>query len=244
MRVLLTIQYLGTNYHGWQKQAQKNTIQEVLENAIFKALGEHCETFASGRTDAGVHAEAQTCHFDTTTKIKPEKIAYAINRFLPDDIQILSSKEVPNDFNARFDVKKKTYEYNFYASNQSLPLLSTTFAKIRTEFSYKIAEKACKHFLGEHDFVGFSSSGRQTKTTVRTIFDIKLLDLGENKYKLSITGNGFLYNMVRIIAGTIIEVGYGRINANDLPQIIASKDRSKAGKTAEAKGLVLKKVEY
>ena len=143
-----------------------------------------------------------------------------------------------------FDVKRKTYEYNFYASNQKLPMLEQTYARIKPTFNKDLANLACPFFLGEHDFVGFSSAGRQTKTTIRTIYECKLLDMGQNKYKLVVCGNGFLYNMVRIIAGTLIEVGYGNIKPSDIPQILESKDRNRAGKTAQAKGLTLKKVEY
>lgn len=244
MRVLLTVQYVGTNYHGWQIQPQKNTIQGVLEQAIFKGLGQKCETFASGRTDAGVHAWAQTAHFDVNTKIAPEKIAFVLNKYLPNDIKVLKSQQVSDDFNARFSVKKKTYEYYFYASEQTLPLLEQTYAKISANFNLEEVQKACKYFLGKHDFVGFSSTGRQTKTTIRTIYDAKIVSLGENRFKLSITGNGFLYNMVRIIAGTLFEVGCGKIKPEQIPQILQSKSREKAGKTAQAKGLMLKQVEY
>ncbi len=244
MRVLLTIQYLGTNYHGWQIQPGKITVQGCLEQAIQKALGEQCETFVSGRTDAGVHAWAQCAHFDTNTRIAPDKIAYILNRFLPADIRVLKSQQVSDDFNARFDVTKKTYQYQFYASDQDLPLLDATFARVRTDFCFKKARHACKYFLGTHDFQSFCSTGRQTKTTVRTIYAITLDDLGESKYRLSVTGNGFLYNMVRIIAGTLIDVGCGLIESKDIPQIIKQCDRTKAGKTAQAKGLTLKQVEY
>lgn len=244
MRVLLTIQYYGANYHGWQKQPNKNTIQQTLEDAIFLALGERCETFASGRTDAGVSAWGQCAHFDTNTSIKPDKIAFVINRFLPDDISIISSKQVSDTFNARFDVVKKCYEYSFYKSDVKLPLIDKTYTRVRPDFDFNQASKACKYFLGEHDFAGFSSAGRQTKTTIRTIYEIHLDDLGEGKYKLCVVGNGFLYNMVRIIAGTLMEVGYGRIAPTDISKIIESKDRGRAGRTAEAKGLALKYVSY
>ena len=244
MRVLLVVQYYGANYHGWQIQPNKLTVQQTLEEAIEKALDEKCETFASGRTDAGVSAWGQCVHFDTNTRINPAKIAYAVNRFLPSDISIISSKQVGPDFNARFDVVKKCYEYSFYASETPKPLLDMMYTQVRTDFDISKAQKACKYFLGEHDFVGFSSAGRQTKTTVRTIYDIHIDDLGEGKYKLVVVGNGFLYNMVRIIAGTLIEVGYGKILPNDVPNIIKSKDRSCAGRTAEARGLALKFVEY
>jgi len=244
MRVKITVQYLGTNYCGWQLQQGHTTIQQVLEDALYKALGEKCITFASGRTDAGVHAWGQVAHFDTTTKIKADKIAYAVNRFLPNDVQIINSTKVADDFNARFDVRQKTYEYNFYSSITDFPLLSETFARVRTDFDFTKANQNLEAFLGTHDFKGFCSINTQTSNTVRTIYAIKLEELGENKYKLTISGNGFLYNMVRIIVGTIIFMGYGKIDPKNLPSIINSKDRSKAGKTASAKGLTLKSVEY
>ena len=244
MRVRLIVQYLGTAYSGWQVQSGYTTIQQKLEEAIESATGEYCETFASGRTDAGVHAWAQVVHFDTNTRIDATKLAYAINRYLPSDISVIRSDKVSDDFNARFDVKQKTYEYYFYCSIVDLPLLATTFAKVRTEFDY---ERACKNiqcFVGTHDFVGFCSARTQSSSTVRTIFDIQLLDLGDRKYCLRVTGNGFLYNMVRIIAGTIIEIGCGKIDADKLPDIIASGDRNLAGRTAPPNGLVLKEVVY
>lgn len=244
MRILLVVQYYGANYHGWQIQPNKVTIQQVLEEAIEKALNEKCETFASGRTDAGVSAWGQCVHFDTNTRISPSKIAYAVNRFLPSDISIISSRQVDNNFNARFGVVKKCYEYSFYASEVNKPLLDMMYARVRTDFDVSKAQKACKYFLGEHDFVGFCSAGRQTKTTIRTIYDMHIDDLSENKYKLVVVGNGFLYNMVRIIAGTLIDVGYGKIAPDEIKNIIKSKDRARAGRTAEARGLALKFVEY
>ena len=244
MRIKMIIQYLGTNYSGWQVQPNQDTIQGKIEYAIQQATNENVEVFSSGRTDAGVHANAQVAHFDINTRIQPKKLAYAINAHLPSDIRVLSTEQVDDDWHARFDVQQKTYHYYFYASEVDLPLLSATFARVRTEFDYNKAKANIKDFVGEHDFVGFCSANTQASSTLRRIFDIDLDDLGENKYRLRVTGNGFLYNMVRIIAGTIIEIGCGKIDGSRLLEIIASKDRNKAGRTASACGLQLFEVKY
>ena len=240
----MIVQYLGTNYSGWQVQPNQDTIQGRIEDAIKNVTNEDVEVYSSGRTDAGVHAKAQVAHFDTDTRIKAEKLAYAINAHLPSDIRVLDTQAVDDDWHARFDVKQKTYHYYFYASEVDLPILSSTFARVRTDFDYHRAVSNIGEFLGEHDFVGFCSANTQASSTVRTIFDISLDDLGESKYRLSVTGNGFLYNMVRIIAGTIIEIGCGKIDGSKLKEIIASKDRNRAGRTASACGLQLFEVKY
>ena len=243
-RILIFIQFDGTNYSGWQIQENANTIQGELNKAIEKALGERVETFGSSRTDAGVHAYAMPVHFDTNTRILPQNIHKAINAYLPQDIKVLSSREVDDGFHARFNTKQKTYEYNFYMSDVTLPLLDRFSTKISGEFDFDKAQSVCKYFLGTHDFVGFCSTGNMTSTTIRTIFYMQLIRLSQNQFKLSVTGDGFLYNMVRIIAGTIIDVGKGRIDPNNIPNIIDSLDRRKAGKTASPRGLVLKEVSY
>ncbi|MBQ8762081.1 MAG: tRNA pseudouridine(38-40) synthase TruA [Clostridia bacterium] len=243
-RIKMIVQYKGTNYSGWQKQKNSNSIQEEIEKAIFLALYETVEVVGSGRTDAGVHAVAQVCHFDTNTKIAPNKLFAVINKFLPNDIKILQSEQVDDEFNARFSAKQKTYEYHFYSSELELPLLKDYCAKVRTDFDFELALKACSYFVGEYDFKAFCSAGAQVKSTVRTIYNISLAYLPNGTYCLSVTGNGFLYNMVRIIAGTIIEVGCGKINPDKIPEIILSKNRENAGKTAPACGLFLKNVDY
>jgi len=234
MRVKMIIQYLGTNYSGWQIQPNQDTIQQRIQDAIRQVTNEDVEVHSSGRTDAGVHANKQVAHFDTYTRIDATKLAYAINAHLPKDIRILQTSEVKDDFHSRFDVVQKTYHYYFYASEVDLPLLSTTNAKVRTDFDYSKARSCISAFLGEHDFCGFCSAYTQASTTVRTIFDIKLDSLGDNRYRLSVTGNGFLYNMVRIIAGTIIDVGCGKIDGTRMVEITQSKDRNRAGRTASA----------
>ena len=242
-RIKIIIQFLGTNYSGWQFQPGLKTVQGEIQNAIFSALGEKVEVFSSGRTDAGVHAYAMPAYFDTNTKIQPNNIFKALNSYLPDDIRVLSSEEVNEHFHARFDVKEKTYEYHFYANIMRLPLIDATKARIPTPFDFDLAKSVCPYFVGTHDWKGFCSSGNSTATTVRTI---KKMTLSKEKdgFVLSVTGDGFLYNMVRIIAGTIIEVGQGKIAPEKIPEIIKSCDRSLAGKTAEPRGLVLKSVKY
>lgn len=243
-RIKIVVQYLGTNYAGWQVQPNHRTIQGEIQSAIKNGLCEDAEVFGSGRTDAGVHAFMQTAHFDTCSKIRSDKIYSVLNRFLPEDIKILSSEEVSNTFHARFDVKQKTYEYHFYSSEVTLPLFDQTHAKIPYPFDFDKVVLASKAFLGTHDFVGFSSSGSPRKDTLRTIFSISVFKNIDGTFCFSVTGNGFLYNMVRIIAGTLIEVGLGKIKPEDLPDIINSKQRNRAGKTAPARGLVLKEVVY
>ncbi len=242
-RILILIQFLGTNYSGWQTQPQEKTIQGTIEDAIFQATGERVSLFSSGRTDAGVHALAMPAHFDTNTRISPQNIYKALNAYLPSDIRILCSKEVSSDFHARFDVKEKTYGYKFYVSNNILPYFATTEAQVVEPFDCKTANACVQYFLGTHDWKGFCSAKTATKTTIRTITNIKLNKI-DNHYELVVTGDGFLYNMVRIIAGTIIEVGQGKIKPNDIPDIIDSMVRTRAGKTAPACGLVLKEVKY
>lgn len=244
-RIKLLIQYNGTNYSGWQKQKNGNSIQSEIESAIRKGLGDETEVFASGRTDAGVHAKAQVAHFDTNTQIDGKKIYKILNRYLCEDIKILDSEEVDSSFHARFSVKRKTYEYKFYASEVVMPLLEFNHTKISSKFDFKKAKSVLKYFVGTHDFRSFCSTNTNTTSTVRTIYKISLSkSKDENIYFLRITGNGFLYNMVRIIAGTIVEVGLGSIKKEDIKTIFEKNDRTLAGKTMPAKGLTLLKVEY
>ncbi len=243
-RIKLIIQYLGTNYAGWQIQPGHPTVQGMLEKAIEEGLGEASEVHGSGRTDAGVHAFAASAHFDTNSVINPNKIYAVLNRFLPGDIRVLASEQVADTFHARFSAVEKTYEYRFYVSTVNLPLLDATHARVGYAFDFDQALAACQAFLGTHDFKGFCSSGGKIKDTTRTISRIALSAGSDATFCLSVTGNGFLYNMVRIIAGTIIEVGCGKLSASDMPEIIASGDRNRAGKTAQPCGLALREVRY
>ena len=243
-RILILIQFLGTNYSGFQTQPGLETIEGNLERAVFETTGERVTVHSSGRTDAGVHALAMPAHFDTNTRIVPENLYKALNAHLPSDIRVLSSREVDEHFHARFDVKEKTYEYHFYTSPMPLPYYSTTSAWVTAPFDFDLAKSVVNAFVGTHDFVGFASSKTEVASTVRTITKISLTKKAPNQYCLSVTGDGFLYNMVRIIAGTVIEIGQGKIAPDSLPDIIESRDRKRAGRTASAVGLVLKAVKY
>lgn len=242
--IKLTIQYDGTNYHGWQTQENAVTVQETLEKAIGKLLG--CpppRVTGCGRTDTGVHAKKYVCNFFADTSIPCEKLPLAINTRLPDDIICLSAEIVCDDFDSRYMAKKKTYSY--YIKNSQFP---DAFSKNYTwHFKYKLdidkMKEAAKAFLGTHDFIGFAAAGFTVKTTVRTIYSLDI-EKNDDIIGIHITGNGFLYNMVRIIAGTLAFVGTGKIDAEDMAEIIASGERKRAGITAPPEGLFLSEVYY
>lgn len=264
-RIKLTVAYDGTNYHGWQLQPGKATIEGELNKALSLLLGiQTCVTGAS-RTDAGVHALGNVAVFDTSSHIPAEKFAYALNQRLPGDIVIQCSEEVPGDFHPRHCECRKTYEYTILNRKFPLPQYRNTAYFYYGELDINKMRKACNAFIGEHDFAGFCSSGTQVQSTTRTIYSLEILEEnikepciysnesaghGNNIsakgriIKIRVQGNGFLYNMVRILAGTLIETGKGRINPDGLEEIIASCDRSRAGATAPARGLKLVEVYY
>ncbi|MCX7903673.1 MAG: tRNA pseudouridine(38-40) synthase TruA [Caloramator sp.] len=241
--IKIVIEYDGTRYCGWQRQKNGVSIQETIEGAIEKVTGEKIEIIGSSRTDAGVHAKGQVANFYTSSSIPSEKICYAINSFLPDDIVILSSEEVPQDFHSRYNSKGKRYSYTILNRRMPSALLKNYSAHIPYELNFEDMIRASRYFLGEHDFSAFKSTGSSVKGSVRNIRGLDLIK-DEDIIKMYIEANGFLYNMVRIIAGTLIEVGRGRIKPDDIPLIIESKDRKKAGPTAPAQGLCLEKVYY
>ncbi|MBQ2713716.1 MAG: tRNA pseudouridine(38-40) synthase TruA [Clostridia bacterium] len=244
-KILLTIQYNGKNFSGWQRQKNALSIEEVLENKISALLGQPIVLEASGRTDAGVHAYAQTAHFETSSNFDIEKLPQAINFGLDENISVVSAKEVAKNFHARFSVKKKTYLYKTYQSKFNLPLFESTHAKTHELLTQNFDKMvlASRHFLGTHNFRAFCSTQTNAKTFERTIFDIKLKK-SNGTIDFFITGSGFLYNMVRIIVGTLISVGEGKILPEEIPDIISSQDRKKAGKTMPAHALYLYKVYY
>jgi len=244
MRYKLIISYDGTNYCGFQKQKNPNTVQEILENALCKVLKSNVSLVASGRTDAGVSAIEQVCHMDYDNAIDNKKFLGYANSILPSDIRILDIDMIDNGFHARYSAKRKTYEYLFYVGKTHIPVYDNIASNIGYNVNLEDMKRACKEFLGEHDFSAFCASNTNVKDMTRTIYAIDIINVEDQLYKLVVTGNGFLYNMVRIIMGTLIEVGIGKKSYMDIAEIIKSKDRNKAGKTAEAKGLYLKKVEY
>ena len=244
MKVKLTVSYDGTNYCGWQVQPNGITVQEKLEQAIFELTGEKVRVTGSGRTDAGVHAKGQVAHFSVQKATVPaEKYYLALNPFLPDDIKVLSSERVEESFNACTTAKRKTYAYSLYVSQVALPLKERFATRIEKAPDIAKMQQVASVFIGEHDFKGFCASGSGVKTTVRTIYSIDIVE-DNGDIKVSITGNGFLYNMVRIMVGTLLKAGYGEIEKSVAEKMLSIGERALGGKTLSAKGLCLEKVEY
>ena len=241
--IKLITEYDGTNYHGWQSQINAVAVQDVLQSSIKKRTGEDCILIGSSRTDVGVHALGHVSNFVTASSIPPERFAYALNNMLPDDIVIKRSEEAEPDFHSRFWAKGKTYRYKVYNSPTPSALLRNRAYFVPDMLDVQSMEKAAGHFLGRHDFSAFQASGSSAKSTERTITGVSLVK-NDNIIEFEITGDGFLYNMVRIIAGTLVYVGMGKIQEAAIPQIIDGRDRRKAGKTAPAQGLYLVEVYY
>ncbi len=242
-RIVLKIEYNGKNFCGFQTQPDKRTVQEEIEKAIEKATGEKVNLVGSGRTDSGVHAEGQIAHFDTNSNIPPEKFAFAINPYLDSDVSVVESFLKYDGFHARFSAKKKTYEYKMYYSPVPHPLKDERFYRLKFPVDVKKMKKACKYFLGKHDFKCFLASNSKVKDTVRVIYKAKVEKRGEDII-FTVQGNGFLYNMVRIMAGTLVKVGEGKIKPKEVKNVIKSGKRQSAGITLAPEGLTLKKVEY
>lgn len=242
-RYKITVSYLGTDYCGWQTQKNGTSVQSVLEKAFFELFGRAAAVIGSGRTDSGVHALGQVAHFDADTSIPPDKIPFAVNTLLPVDIRVISCREVSEDFHARFGAKEKTYAYRLYISPHVNPLKSATAEHIPVRLDLNQMKKAAKYIEGTHDFKCFEAAGSKIKNTVRTVSKIKIEEDGAD-VTVTVTGNGFLYNMVRIIAGTLVYVGQGKLRADEIPDIILSGDRKRAGKTLPSKGLCLMSVIY
>ena len=286
-RILLVIAYDGTDYAGWQRQDNALTVEEALENSLSELTGENIDVAGASRTDAGVHAYGNVAVFDTESPIPPERFAIALNSYLPDDIRVMESMEVPDDFHPRYADSEKTYQYHILNTRIPLPTMSRYAHHVYESLDVDAMRRASSCLIGEHDFTAFCSAGSQVKSKVRTIYsaDIDVTPLygdmdsdidyntgdmsGYNRNDEStaipdtamttgfsdthlydrdicirITGNGFLYNMVRIIAGTLIEVGLGRFTPDRVEQALTQKKRDLAGPTAPAKGLFLEMIEY
>lgn len=243
MRVKLLITYDGTDYCGWQIQKNGNSVQEVISKAILSVTGEKVVVTGSGRTDAGVHAIGQVAHFDTQSKIPAERFALALNTFLPESVKVLSSEKVNSTFNACRSAKIKTYRYSLYKSSIILPLKERYSARVEQNLDFEKMKSATKLFIGEHDFSSFCSSGSSAKTKVRTIYEFyaKESDDGIDFY---ISGNGFLYNMVRIIIGSLVALATDKISEKDIVETLNGKKRSPNIKTMSSNGLCLIDVKY
>ena len=241
--IKLTIEYDGTRYYGWQRQPIGNTIQQELEKAISKVIKEYVEVIGSSRTDSGVHAKGYVANFKTTVKMPAEKFRDAINCKLPRDIVIIKSEEVDLDFHARYSSKGKTYCYTILNREYPCAIDKEYVYYYRWKLNVEEMKKACKYFLGTHDFKAFQTPGGSVKTSIRTISDLHI-ETNVDKIKIYISADGFLYNMVRIIVGTLILVGSNKIKEDFVKNIIESGVRQNAGKCAPANGLCLEKVFY
>ena len=242
--IKLTIEYDGKEFHGWQKQPNKLNIQGTIEKAIEKITGEPVELMASGRTDRGVHALGQVANFKTNSNIPIEKFAIAINSNLKKSILIQSAEEVDEKFHSRLSCKRKTYRYIINNSKIGTAIYRNLETHIPMKLDIDNMKQAIQYFEGEHDFKAFKASGTSSKSSVRTIYQAEIIEKENDKIWIELTGNGFLYNMVRIIAGTLVEVGLGNIQPEEIPNIIEGKRTEKAGKTLPPQGLYLVKVEY
>lgn len=237
-RILLTIEYDGTRYSGWQKQPNQKTVQGEIEAAFYRCIGEKIELFASGRTDAGVHAKHQTAHFDMKSPVPVEKIAYILNNALPSDISVDKAEEVDSDFHARFSIKKKVYQYKIYSSNKKNVFISNCAAWIKDKLDIDKMKKVGRLIEGEHDFHGFCSSNTCVQDFVRKIFYVNVYEKDDFVY-VEVCGNGFLYNMVRIIVGTMVDYSLGKLSLDDIERALKEGKREYAGQTMPACGLYL-----
>ncbi len=242
-RVRMVVAYDGTEYHGWQLQDNGITIESELNRCLSALLGEEIRVIGASRTDSGVHALGNVAVFDMASRIPPEKISYALNQRLPEDIRIQKSDEVSLDWHPRYCQSRKTYEYRIYRGEFPMPV-----KRLYSYFTYHVLQvekmrQAAGYLQGEHDFKSFCQTGAQVESTVRTIYKIQVEEQGADLV-IRVCGNGFLYNMVRIIAGTLIEVGQGKRTPDSMGQILEAQNRSAAGPTAPAHGLTLVKYEF
>lgn len=242
-RIKLTIAYDGTNYCGWQIQPNGITIEEVINKALSKLTGEDITVIGASRTDSGVHAMGNVAVFDTDTTIPPDRIAVSLNQRLPEDIVIVHSEEVPADFHPRYCDCSKTYEYHIINTRIPVPTKRLTNYFVSYKLNIENMKKAASYLVGEHDFVSFCNVRTDVENTVRTITALDILTNG-SEITIRITGNGFLYNMVRIIVGTLIRVGRGFYEPEKVKEILEAKDRKAAGVTAPAHGLMLMEIHY
>lgn len=242
-RIKLTIAYDGTNYCGWQIQPNGITVEEVVNKALKKLTGEEIRVIGASRTDSGVHALGNVAVFDTETTIPPKRISYALNQRLPEDIVVVKSEEVEADFHPRYCDCSKTYEYHILNTKIPIPTKRLTNYFVSYELDIDKMRQAASYLVGEHDFVSFCNVRTDVEDTVRTITELEILQEGE-EITIRISGNGFLYNMVRIIVGTLIRVGRGFYEPEKVKEILETKDRKAAGVTAPPQGLVLVEIRY
>ena len=242
-RLKLTLSYDGTNYCGWQVQKNAVSVQETMQNAAEKVFGIRPGISGCSRTDSGVHALMYCCHLDIDSEIPPQNIVRAFNTYLPRDIVVKQCEEVDENFHARYSCSKKTYIYKIHNGKVRDPFSDKYELFVHSKLDEVLLNHAAEQFIGTHDFSAFCSLGSDIEDKTRTVFDSKVTRV-DDKIIFEVTADGFLYNMVRIMAGTLIFVGSSKISPDDISKIIASKDRNNAGKTAPPHGLYLKNVMY
>lgn len=239
----LDICYDGTRYKGWQRQSGTDgTIQGKIEQTLTRILGEPIEISGSGRTDAGVHARGQVASFYTASTLPAEQILAELRRYLPEDIGIVSCKDCSERFHARLNARKKTYCYRIWNSERPCVFERRYVAQMPEALDVDAMRRAATHLCGQHDFSAFCANRKMKKSTVRQIYVIEIAEVGD-ELRISVTGNGFLHNMMRILVGTLVEVGRGERDADQIPALFGAK-REKAGFLASAQGLCLMEVEY
>lgn len=248
MRYVMKIAYDGTEYAGWQRQKNALSVQEVLENALERALRIDVRVVASGRTDAGVHAAGQVCHFDSDAlTIPPERLPDCLNCFLPRDVRVVEGWGADVSFDSNRSAKRKTYCYSLYVSQRDMPIKERFSVRVDDAPSLTALQSAAKWLEGEHDYKAFCASGSAVKTTVRTVYEVKVEEsesFGSRDIKIYVTGNGFLYNMVRTMTGELLDLASGRRSQESLLRAFETGDRGLLGKTMPAKGLLLLNVNY
>lgn len=242
-RIKLTITYIGTAYHGWQYQPKYDTVYSKLSQALAIVLGEKVELSGCSRTDLGVHAEGYIAHFDTANPIKLYNLPLAVNLNLPSDISVINAEQAADDFHSRFSAISKTYIYKLYVSSTRSPFLDINYTQLYKQPDIELMKLAAAKLIGEYDFTAFSASGSNIVGTVRKINYIDIIQVS-NQIFIKINGNSFLYNMVRIIVGTLIAIGQGKKEIGIIDQMLLSGNRKLGGKTMAAKGLTLLEVFY
>lgn len=242
-RVRLTVAYDGTSYHGWQIQNNGITIESELNRCLEDLLGEKTEVIGASRTDAGVHALGNIAVFDTESRMPAEKISYALNQRLPEDIRIQKSEEVDANWHPRHCDSRKTYEYRIYRGEFPMPMKRLYSCFTYHELDVDRMRRGASYLVGEHDFKSFCQTGAQVESTVRTLYSVDVEEQGSDVV-IRVCGNGFLYNMVRIIAGTLLEVGQKKYPPEHMKEILETKNRKAAGPTAPARGLTLVGYEF
>ncbi|MDU4891195.1 MAG: tRNA pseudouridine(38-40) synthase TruA [Clostridium sp.] len=241
--IKLTLEYDGTNYLGWQKQPKGITVQGAVEEALSKLTKEEASIIGCSRTDSKVHAKRYVCNFTTKSRIPAESFREALNFHLPEDIAVIDSAEVDESFHARYNCVGKMYSYTIVNTKSRMPMCRNFAYHVKHELNIDRMKEAAEFFVGTHDFEAFRNLGSSVKTTVRTITKLEVVQ--ENEYiKIYIAADGFLYNMVRIIVGTLIDVGIGKKEPSDIKIILESKERKRAGKTCPPQGLCLFEVYY